>query len=1166
MTKKKQDIPYGVKASRARYHLINGKSKDRKRAFHELKEILGYTDLCDSMDFLERNVPSARNELIYGNPLPDGYSSLGTLKEVPYIGENIHAELNQCLIGVRKYRHEINLFLSYKELYEENLITGNYTEAELYLDRIESDVCYSLWTLENRFVLFELSGRASENKKFLSSFNESNKTQGVTKSLAHYLSLRAEHSLSVNRYLNDLEIALSNLRNENTKEAFINYYRFKLTFVNHVDFSNYGAILSLDFRHSIIDRYLNQTRALTSLLAVSNYLKEDDPNHKAIKHYLQNRINYLLRKVNDPILYKLKLFSGDTIFPAFNAKQSVEDIKVIDKYTIGLYNEAEKDLIELLKKRPTQFDLYLLYVKSLIYQKKNFKPIGNQKSIQNEILSDLYKSISVKGNPDQARLNLLRIANNLSSSTISYGLTDYVFYQSEGSEERNLLAKFSYNVANPIIQEIYTTRREKEKFLKLLADRFPDSITIEFFQEKLKGVESIARFEQKIPQGQYKIELAKRLQENKNYIEAITQWEFLIDNYQDTPPIYETALRNLFNCYLVLDNPNACIELFVKSFFQNNHIIEKVETSELLKRISSNRFRNVGRSINLPIFYTIVNADDVETHIAFELFNSSCGVEKPSELLDQFDQFDESSIMYFLEHCCTAKVLMHSTFIENSKERLEERLAIANFIKSKSHKNKNIEEEIKSIQNILVIQQGLIDLDESKIYVNEQGIIDEELQDLEAVYERFQVISGIAGDNKLLYLKGGELVTYTSSEDTEVEKVEYSGNPVFEIYTELFDAIKDKFLNSQYGIVAYLSTRIRHGVLIGELRPIFETHNLITLKEGGSSNYRRNYTWDMVYDTYSYEQKEQLQILLADFSSNVDGLIFDLIKKHLQVYRAGSNDDGWFNYDFEKNELWYHSVIATVSSHNFEEFVNQVFAILWNRTDENLEKIRDKIENEVLNKFNSFFNNLELNLINQFGQHSTQKLIKSIKDCSTEVQTVMQKISRWFRRSEIKASDFKLGELAQIIAEYTNKSSPFKSLNMTVNCKSDPPIKGEYKTHFADLIRIFLENIIKHSTEDAVNIPCELVTTIDDGNNLEMIISNLITKEESVEALETVWRGNKLDLDKLLNEGKSGYHKAYKIMTSDLKSTNLNCLSTRISEDEDWYYVNLIIDVNGILA
>jgi hypothetical protein len=82
----------------------------------------------------------------------------------------------------------------------------------------------------------------------------------------------------------------------------------------------------------------------------------------------------------------LKLLSGETIFPAFDIKKSQNEIKIIDNYTIGLYNIAERDLQKLLLVNPTQFDLYVLYIKSLIYQKKSFIPIGNKKSLQNEIL------------------------------------------------------------------------------------------------------------------------------------------------------------------------------------------------------------------------------------------------------------------------------------------------------------------------------------------------------------------------------------------------------------------------------------------------------------------------------------------------------------------------------------------------------------------------------------------------------------------------------------------------------------------------------------------------------------------------------------------------------------------------------------------------------------
>ena len=107
------------------------------------------------------------------------------------------------------------------------------------------------------------------------------------------------------------------------------------------------------------------------------------------------------------------------------------------------------------------------YIKSLIYQKKSFIPVGNKKSLQNEILNDLYKIISVTINPDQAALNLLRIANNITSCSLSYGITDFVYFQTQGKQERKLLSRISYNIANPIIYDVFTEDIDKLNFLNM---------------------------------------------------------------------------------------------------------------------------------------------------------------------------------------------------------------------------------------------------------------------------------------------------------------------------------------------------------------------------------------------------------------------------------------------------------------------------------------------------------------------------------------------------------------------------------------------------------------------------------------------------------------------------------------------------------------------------
>ncbi len=106
----------GKAYARNKFHSLVGKPKERKRAAFDIKEKQNYSQLCESIDFIEKNVPIVRQELYFGNPLPDSYENLGKLKDLPYLTKNIDAELNSCLIGIRKHKYEINLFLTYKDI------------------------------------------------------------------------------------------------------------------------------------------------------------------------------------------------------------------------------------------------------------------------------------------------------------------------------------------------------------------------------------------------------------------------------------------------------------------------------------------------------------------------------------------------------------------------------------------------------------------------------------------------------------------------------------------------------------------------------------------------------------------------------------------------------------------------------------------------------------------------------------------------------------------------------------------------------------------------------------------------------------------------------------------------------------------------------------------
>ena len=1160
---KEKKLHYGKNIGRAQYLRIMGHDeKTRKRAYYALKNIPDYADLCQAADFLDKNVPAKFKNLLYGNPLPADYSQLGVC-EFSYTGKHFIHEINWTLIAVRKYADSINLFLAYKELYESNFLLGNYNEAEKYLDRIEAEVCCSLWTLENRFLIKEFAQTSSESKNFLSKFNEENQARGYTKSLAHYLSLRAEKTLAASRFHAELENALSAITGKKKKEH-TDYYLFKLSFLNIIEYTSYVELLAYDFQHSIIDRYLNLRKVLSILLTTANSMVEKEEEGKSIKSYVLNRINYMVKKINDQTLFKLKLFAGDKMFTAFDSGESKREIAVIDKYTTGFYHDVEIDLNQLLLEKPTQFDLYELYVKSLIYQRKPFQFVGNNKSLQNQILFEMYRLISVNVDPVEPSTNLFRIANNLSSSILSYGIVDFVSFQTKGASERRLMARLSFNPANPAINEIFPDASGQAEYLHMLLSKFPESITIQFFYNKLTNVSGLLDFENKLPDVIFKTEYGKELQKAGKYEQAASIWETLITDYQDMAPVFETAIRHLYVCYEKLRKYDSCIKLFVDSFFANHFIIEKIETQSLIETIKENRFKTVKPEIELPIFYTITNADENERHTTYEKFNLGVGVCKASELIGRFNEFEFAKILFYLKYTCTPDLFKHSIHITGSKERLEERLVICQFLREKDTYDKDFyDDEIKYITNILVIQKGLLELDESKIYVNEKGIVANELKEYESVYQRYKTIGGIRG-NKLVVLHGGKLTTleYTE-ENTSAEQIEYSSNPVFDIYKDLFSAIKDKFLNSKFGIVAYLSTRIRHGVLLGEIRPIFEKHKLITLIDSSTSTYRKNQHWDNIYQYQSAISRAKLQDILKEFSLSVDGLIYDLIKKYLQVYEVKSNPAGWFNYDFGDNEIFWHSIKA-LKSRDFNDFAQQVFDVLWERTDTNLKLIRSHIQGQILDKFNELFDRLESDVFQILDPSEAQYITSSIRACSTETQTIITRISSWFKRSGTTASDFQIDNLIDIVMDYANKTHPTRKIDLEQDIQFNCKIKGEYLTHFADLLRIFIENILKHSN-DKVPLINAKISTSQEADNLVIKIENQVTNQESLQALFDVLNDKSIATSKLLSEGKSGYHKAFKIIRSDLQNET-NRLITSISEDRNIFSVTMYIAVNELIA
>jgi len=1156
----------GKNVARALYGKIQRDNERRRILLTTVFDDLSYGDLCHFVDYVTENFKGLDKTLIYGNAIPKSYEQIGVVSEFPYIKDSLVGELNHYLINIRKYKVEINAFLQYKWAYEKHFIVGDYSKCLDIISHLESTVGPSLWSLEAKFQTFEYSDQQKESKKLLSWFNKNSEAIGTVKALVHHLNIRSEKTLSLARYVEGLSISLDKISDSDVKEAYKEYYQFKLIHLSRLKVSNKKEVLSFDFASTIFDKYLTLVQWLINYF-LEKEMKLSNANPKEYA-YVWKKLSYLLKKIDDPSLNKLKLVAGKKIFLAFDVEQGDKFIKAIDSYTKGEYTDAKYLFADIIKFDPLQFDAMVLYVKCLIYLNEIYVPIGRKTySPLNIIGNNVYIRLSGKGGVAEANNRLLTIANNLSSFNISNSINSFVSKYDKVDIYREYMSLFSSNLSNPILSDTFGTKYGKENYLHFLKENFPNSVTINLLLARLQGEGAVRSFESVIPRINYIVELSDQLMKGGDFSAAVDLLQEALIEGQPALLLRRKIVEKLYCCYQELHRINECISLYVDSYLEHNFLVDAIDIDGTVKQINATRFSTVDKSsIELPIFYRLSSADENEIHICFEQFNLSYGCQKPSELTERYSEFPEKKIRFYFAEVCQSDILRHSIFINSTKERLEERLKLLNFLSRDSIEQKvtdSIMSEIKDIENILIIQRGLIDLDESKIYVNQQGIYDNELQEVKPLFKRFQTISELKRKDGYVLFSNGNMATIDMiQKGFSTDDIVYSTNPTLDLYVEIFNKIKTEFLYSRFGIVAYLSTRIRHGVLVGELRPIFEKHKLITLKQGSTSEYQDNRYWNAKLNSRGLTQLFKLQKLLKSFSAKIDGVIFDLIKSHLQVYDS-SNPDGWFKYDFSDLEMVIQTTRA-IHYTTFEQFVEAAFDVLWDKTDKNLAAIRINIQKETLDSLNSMLISLQSEVIDLLGDEESRQLVKAVNDCSTEVQTVIQKIARWFKRSEIRSSDFTIEHLVDVVEEFVGKSNSTKELELKKEIHYSNQLKGAYFTHMVDLLRIFLDNTLKHSSTQDIIVRVLLVAQRNDQDELELHVINSV-REGDITAISDSLHSIKFnDHSRLLKEGKSGYSKAMKILKSDLQISRDNCLEVDVSENEMIYRVSVSIPLKII--
>jgi len=1148
------DTPFQIKRNLGLNH---------NHSFYKLKTLFDFNDKCIVAD----NLSEQYDKFLYGNPLPKKIEELGNSE---YISESsiLEDEINWFFLTMRKYEDKLNSFIDLKNQYDNLLLTGKYNDALNIIDKIDEKVCFSLWSVENRLLIKEMIDGLEENKLYLNEVNDKNKSGRIIQ-LADFLSKRAEKDLSSNRYKNDIANSLTrvdgNLKNETTE-----YYLFKTNYHELKIYEEKCFINSIEFQNSLIDRYLVLIRLLQNHL-INNEGEKD-------REMLKSRLYYASKKLHDDILVdNMRRYIEPGIdFP--ENRIDFKAIEILDNYSAGNYPQVVEELEVYLKNKPNNYEFYILYVKCLLNLRIDFKPIGKIEAFQNLILHETYSLLERKNQPEFAGQNLTKIAFQLDSLSIASQIINFVSIELDSNHHNTKLALLNSQFVNPIFYKVYDKPSDVNVFFRKLGKIFPKSSTVNFlFLKNNKTIDnSIETLN--ISENRKSIYKAFFFQEEEQYEEAIKIWSELLVKNDTVNHLYESIVLNLYLCYYDMGMLDNCIELLVKTYFFNPNHIKRLNASLIRESVRESRFNNVSKNISLPLFYWITESEESSICNTYELFLSECGVTMPSELIQNIPQdINREYLIYFLDNVCNIETFKHSIFIEGSNHRLEERLGICKFLEEFDKKNSDkYAEEISVIEKQTLVQKGLQEYDESKIFINKKMIVNSLLKELEADFKRFVKLNSVLGDRSILLMspEGINSVMLKEAGKTKSKSQSpFSESPLFDMVKEMFYEVRDKFLSSEYGLSAYLSTRIRHGVFEGEVRPQFEKLKLITEKDSESGIYKSNEYWQDI----NPKIKNSIQSFLAEFSFKIDNLINSVVKKNLQIKIENKNQDGWFDYEFNDNlvdkdlkpdSLSLSQLYLEVSKKKkFDDFVNSCFDLLWNKTDLNLSRIRNELKSNVINDFEQIIEKLETDLMTIINRDELPDLFQNIMTSRVNVQNDINRIIGWFNRSGTQIKDFKINKVVEITKENTNKhyEGKNKRIELTENIETDVLIKGEYLPYLIDLMKIFFDNILRHTKQSSGIVPTHIeIRTNSQKTNLALNIFNDLygNVEEERDSIEEYLNKFEANISKSLTETNSGFHKAIRILESDFGNKN-NQIKIG-TNDANKFYIKCAINIEKL--
>lgn len=1071
--------------------------------------------------------------------------------------------------------HASNLtrFAALRDQFERAYLQGDYGSAGDVLDRVETAFGFSIWLIQRRMdVLAQTSTSAARSRYLADVLGEG--SSGVIQFLMAWFSYRTAAAVSRSEYERFL------------KES--GPLRRGIHLILHADAGVYPELNAADAATMlgwtdvlpIVDRY---QFALVTIAQFIGSSASGAADFEAINRYFSP----LREQISDPLLNRIAFAAG---YSAPAAGPNMVLLDLVDRYVRGEYAQII-DSFRLADYADCLVEAIAIALRCHIctgIETIPFETWGiDQKSIVGRIAGDLAEVLRFGSNGIDAKLRLNKLilvhAPHSWSASLSLVLERQRHDERVGPPSREQrIGALRSTAEHPILAFCFNDEALTSKYLEAAAAAAPGSPTVRSLSSllNLQEPEEIAG----LPTDRSRHVNGLRLLRQGSHVAAAAMLEELAADTGSALLRHEASLL-LVACHLQGKEVAGAAELTARLFMEERYFGIVLPVAPLIaallvehdRPLSSSPTRGkISVAIAFDIYSRFIAADrDAERADAFNDVLRKNGVQRASALPEIIPPDQRDQLIYFLRYICIPEVLDQSLILDDSRSVEDERLAVLVALSDLEDPSADdldaFKNEIREIRTRQVVRDTALKLDQSKIYVNVDGIrrvLDVEMREN---WNRYKFMVDNGGDFDFADTDKLVISSLDSGQNVLMVRVNSSQSERLNLFKRIVAEVRDQFaLNKEHGLNSNLSANIRHGYVLRELRAPLVNRNLVTNLISAERGYHPNTYWSERLeesDLCNGEIVETFQLELSEFSKRIDGMIERLNRISLRI-RSDANPHGLFNYTLSETAL----VILDQQwgpIDSYDEFMDSIFDAMWTATEHNLKNVRSELSRTALRYFIEAIDELSAKLESLGIFEIAPSISDAITMAKTDMRAAVDRVASWFTLSgNHEYADFDLE--IPLRAGLASVKAYYGDLDIKHTYTATPTtimLLGWGMPGFGRLFFQLLDNAANHGGRGRGNLQIDVTAELV-GSSLLVRVENDLPGDADLEALAkrvaelNAEYGQAKAMDLIGEEGGSGYSKIWKIIRADLKRDH----DISVTLKDDKFVVEILMNAGGIVC